>query len=220
MPVGLSRERVRTALAGPAVLPYARPSPRGAARASVVVALDFEPELATWVVVRSSELLDHAGELGFPGGKPHAGESLEAAALRELEEEVGVAAADVEVLGGLTPIPVITGKFMITPFVAALGAGARPSLASGELVELIRAPLGGYLDGSAETHGYVVDFRGRPFVMPHFRFGERVLFGASALILHELLLRLARELGRALAAPVIESECPWGGRYPDEPPRD
>jgi hypothetical protein len=41
-----------------------------------------------------------------------------------------------------------------------------------------------------------------------------VLYGASACILWELLVRLARELDVSLAAPSIESERPWGDRYP------
>lgn len=179
-----------------------------------MVLVRLAPRASLLVVVRAATLADHAGELGFPGGKPLVGEALSRAALRELEEELGIRAADVELVGQLTPIPVVTGKYLITPFVAVMRDGVEPRITTAELVELIEVPVDPFLDGAAPIFGFFTDFRGAPFLLPHFRLGPRVLFGASAVILFELLARLAREVGATLPELTVEHDRPWGTRYP------
>ena len=95
-----------------------RPDARDAA---ILVPLLFAPEgVCTYVLVRASGLRDHAGEVSFPGGKVEPGESIEEAALREAEEEVGLAREDIELLGVLSPTPVVTRRFLLHPRVAAV----------------------------------------------------------------------------------------------------
>jgi hypothetical protein len=48
---------------------------------------------------------------------------------------------------------------------------------------------------------------------PHFALDGCVLYGASAYILYELLIRLADKLGRPLPPPELQTELPWGNRY-------
>lgn len=174
----------------------------------------IDPHPRALVVVRATTLADHAGELGFPGGKPNLGEPLKEAARRELEEELAVAADDLEVLGELTAIPVVTGKYLITPFVGLLSDRADPRIVSPELVEVIDVPLEPLLSGRQRIFGFYTDHRGSPFLLPHFRFGAHVLFGASAVIFFELLARLGREMSLTLPDLVVEHERPWGTRYP------
>jgi 8-oxo-dGTP pyrophosphatase MutT (NUDIX family) len=214
MSLSVTRDLLARALAGPPVFPTPAPWSREHAPASVVVPVRPGEAASVIVVVRSSALADHAGELGFPGGKPHTGETLRAAALRELEEELALPPTAVGVVGELSPIPVVTGKYLITPFVGCLGEGAAPRIASPELAAFLHVPIEPFFDGTASLYGFFTEFRGEPFLLPHFRFDEHVLYGASAVILYELFARLGRELDRALPAPVIEGERPWGSRYP------
>ena len=65
---------------------------------------------------RASKLRNHGGQWALPGGSLESGESVVDAALRELEEEVGVSAASCEVLGLLDDYPTRSG-FVITPVV-------------------------------------------------------------------------------------------------------
>jgi 8-oxo-dGTP pyrophosphatase MutT (NUDIX family) len=97
-------------------LPLTDPVP-----AAVLCAL-FEEDGDTWVVLtrRSSRLRSHTGEVAFPGGRLDATETLEAAALREAEEEVGIDPATVEVIGRLSPLSTMTSRAVITPFVGVL----------------------------------------------------------------------------------------------------
>jgi 8-oxo-dGTP pyrophosphatase MutT (NUDIX family) len=210
----LTRELLVRAVEGPAIFPAPPRFPGVSAAAAVVVPVRIYPQPSALVVVRAATLADHAGELGFPGGKPHVGEPLRAAASRELEEELAVVVDEVDVLGELTPIPVVTGKYLITPFVGLLSQRASPRIASPELAEVIDVPLEPLLSGRQRIFGFYTDHGGVPFLLPHFRLGEHVLFGASAVIFFELVARLARELSMTLPELVVEDERPWGTRYP------
>lgn len=197
--------------------------------AAVVVPVIFAPEPRVLFILRGAKLKDHAGEVGFPGGKPEPGDAdLRETALRELGEEVGLGPESVEWLGHLTPCPVITGRFLIHPFVAAIREDARPFVASPEIDRVLSLPLLPLITGERRFHAVAREYEGERFVAPHFRIeggdvqgglpgqGETsavVLYGASAYIFHELLARLARELGVALAEAIIEDDPPWGDRY-------
>ncbi|NUO48357.1 MAG: CoA pyrophosphatase [Polyangiaceae bacterium] len=177
--------------------------------AAVVVPLSLSSPGApvAFVLVRSAELRDHAGELGFPGGKVERGESLSAAALREVEEEIGVGAADVDLLGELTPVPVVTGRFLLHPFVAAVGS--IPQITSSEHAELHEVPLARWLTDREEIEITEAPWRGLDLMVPHFRIGPHVMYGASAAIFFELLSLLSP---RPLVTKMVD-EKPWGDRY-------
>jgi 8-oxo-dGTP pyrophosphatase MutT (NUDIX family) len=182
--------------------------------AAVVVPLRLEPEPVAVFVLRGSQLRDHGGEVGFPGGKPDPGDlDLTATALRELEEEVGVPASEVEILGELMPTPVITGRYLIHPFVGALRPGAAPRVASPEIARVLTLPLLPILRGEQPIAAVTGEWRGTMIFAPHFALDGCVLYGASAYIFYELLVRLAARLGCTLPPPRIEPIAPWGDRY-------
>lgn len=204
---------VREALTQPS--PFPPPEIRGAPRAAaVIVPIRFEPEPHVLVVFRSDALRDHPGEVAFPGGKlEDEDDDLEAAAVRELEEELDVRHDQLALLGALSAIPVVTGRFLIHPFVAELGPAAVPRIASTEIERIARIPLLPWLTG-ARRHGAVATrWRGQPFLLPHFEVEDRVLYGASACIFFELVVKIASALGVALAEPEVTTELPWAGRY-------
>lgn len=184
--------------------------------AAVIVPMAFAPEPTVFAVLRASTLRDHAGEVGYPGGKPEREDvDLRATALRELREEVGLDAVDV--LGALSPVPVVTGRFLIHPFVAAIGA-ARPTIRATEIAEILPIPVTPYLTGVERFEAVRTAWGGLEFLTPHFHLptqsGARVvLYGASAFVLWELLLRIAAELGTELPAPMVVETRPWGDRY-------
>jgi 8-oxo-dGTP pyrophosphatase MutT (NUDIX family) len=182
--------------------------------AAVIVPIALTPEPHAVVVLRGSELKEHAGEVGFPGGKPDARDAdLAATALRELEEEVGVPRSEIELCGELRPTPVITGRYLIHPFVGVLGAGAAPRVASAEIARVLALPLMPLLDGTAPISAVKGEWNGATIFAPHFALDGCVLYGASAYILYELLARLAAALGRTLPPLRLQDELPWGNRY-------
>jgi 8-oxo-dGTP pyrophosphatase MutT (NUDIX family) len=207
---------LRQCLAGPSPVPplgtlvdasRARP-------AAVVVPVTLAPEPHAVVVLRGADLKDHAGEVCFPGGKPDARDAnLAATALRELEEEVGVPRSEVDLVGELRPMAVITGRYLIHPFVGVLGPGALPRIASAEVARVLTVPLMPLLDGAEPIDAVKGEWFGATVFAPHFPLDGCVMYGASAYIFYELLARLAASLGRTLPPLRLHDELPWGNRY-------
>jgi 8-oxo-dGTP pyrophosphatase MutT (NUDIX family) len=95
--------------------------------AVAVTLLADEHDAACFLLTRRApRLSSHAGQWALPGGRVEPGESATQAALRELVEEVGLAAGDEQVLGLLDDYPTRSG-YVITPVV--VWAGGRPDLA-------------------------------------------------------------------------------------------
>jgi 8-oxo-dGTP pyrophosphatase MutT (NUDIX family) len=165
-------------------------------------------------VLRAGTMREHAGEVAFPGGKTEPTDvDLRATALRELAEEVDLGEDDVEVVGTLGAVPVITGRFLIHPFVAEVRAGRQARVASSEIARVLPLPIADWLVRGREILAVQSQWRGHTFVTPHFELDGCVLYGASAYVFYELLGKIAAELGLELPAPKLVAEQPWGSRY-------
>ncbi|MFL6262762.1 MAG: NUDIX hydrolase [Thermoanaerobaculia bacterium] len=97
---------------------------RRPAAVAVVVVPDGEGQAAVVLTLRASGLRRHGGQWALPGGRLDPGETSETAALRELEEEVGLNAPAGHLLGRLDDYPTRSG-FVITP-VVLWGSEAAP----------------------------------------------------------------------------------------------
>jgi 8-oxo-dGTP pyrophosphatase MutT (NUDIX family) len=140
---------------------------------------------------RNEGLRHHGGQISFPGGRIEAGDADPvAAALREAQEEIGLAAAQARPLGYLDPFTTITG-FHVYPVVAAIDAGfvARPD--PGEVDEVFEVPLA-FLLAPENARRVELDFRGARRSVLEFRFGEWRVWGATAAMLVNLRERLER----------------------------
>ncbi len=114
----------------------------GLRRAAVAIVLTGRPDgqAAILLTLRPPRMGRHAGQYALPGGKVDTGETLEEAALRELEEELGLTLGPGAVLGQLDDYPTRSG-FRVSPFV--VWAGARPVLtpAPDEVAQVFRIPF-------------------------------------------------------------------------------
>ena len=104
-------------------------SPQARAAVAVTIVLGDGGEPSVPIFQRTARMRRHAGQMALPGGRVHADEQVEDAALRELAEELGLEAPRAAVLGLLDDFDTVSG-FTITPVVVWSGAGAdglRPS---------------------------------------------------------------------------------------------
>lgn len=90
-------------------------------------------------------LAKHAGQISFPGGKLDLGETALQAALRETEEETGLAREFVSPLGYLDGYLTVTGYF-VTPVVALVREGFSLAPQAGEVDEIFEVPLSFVMD--------------------------------------------------------------------------
>lgn len=134
---------------------------------------------------RTSHLHDHAGQISFPGGgiERH-DETPVAAALREAEEEVGLGARAIEVLGSLPRYATATG-YLVTPVVGMVTPGFSLSIDAFEVEEVFEPPLAFLMD-PAHHERRLVDFAGmrRTFYAMPYEAGRRYfIWGATAAML-------------------------------------
>ncbi|HKW91267.1 MAG TPA: CoA pyrophosphatase [Methylomirabilota bacterium] len=112
---------------------------RRAAVAQVLLS-DDEGRACFLITRRAATLRKHTGQWALPGGRVDAGESAEAAALRELHEEVGLALDPVAVLGSLDDYGTRSG-FIITPVVVWAGSVGELTPNPAEVAKVFRVPL-------------------------------------------------------------------------------
>ena len=109
---------------------------------------------------RTDHLRDHAGQISFPGGRAedHDADAI-ATALRETEEEVGLARSHIDVIGTLPHYTTITG-YQVTPVVALVQPGFTLTLDAFEVAESFEVPLQ-FLMTPAHHRRHVFDAEGQ-----------------------------------------------------------
>jgi 8-oxo-dGTP pyrophosphatase MutT (NUDIX family) len=161
----------------------------GGIDAAVLIPIFGHPEQPGLVLTeRRADLRRHAGEISFPGGRQDdPTEDLITTALREAEEEIGLAPADVEVIGALPPVGTFVTGYKVHPFVGLIpeGLSFRPSPSEVAAILLFRLDE---LRAGFEMRRLVR--RGIPIRTPTYAVGEHLIWGATGRIVGELLERL------------------------------
>jgi 8-oxo-dGTP pyrophosphatase MutT (NUDIX family) len=163
----------------------------GRTEAAVLVPLFGWPQRPGLVFTeRRADLRRHAGEISFPGGRrDHAGEALLATALREAEEEIGLTADEVDVLGALPPIGTFVTNYKVHPFVGLIAERLELRPNPAEVETVLEFELDELREGFAMRR---LVRRGVPIRTPTYVVDEHLIWGATARILGELLQRLSR----------------------------
>lgn len=129
----------------------------------------------------------HGGQVAFPGGQVEPDdETLTRTALRETQEEIGIKAIDVQVLGELTRVFIPPSNFWVTPFVGFLPY--RPDFFPDkrEVDEVIEVPLSKLLN-NLQIEQRTVNVRKYRLKTYGFSVGDNWIWGATALMIYEFL---------------------------------
>ncbi len=182
------RDELRARIAAPG--PGGDPVADHETESAVLVPLFLDDdELHAVFTKRREDLRRHPGEISFPGGRrDHGDASLEATALREAEEEIGLPAAAVELLGTLAPVRTFVTGYVIFPHVGLIEPGHPWMPSPHEVALVMELPLRALREGYALRP---MTRRGFTFETDTYVVGEHLIWGATARILGELLERVA-----------------------------
>ena len=138
-------------------------------------------------IQRTERVKYHKGQISFPGGAYEKKDGLILnTALREAEEEIGLARKDVRVLGQLDDVLTATSNYIISPFVGLILYPYDFHPDKWETEELLEVPIADLQDKACFSEG-VTEYNGVEVETYFYRFGERSIWGATAKILKQFL---------------------------------
>jgi len=164
-------------------------SNRALTPAAVLIPIIEREPLSVLFTQRASHLARHAGQVSFPGGRLHGDDhDAVAAALRETEEEVGLARSFVEICGELDRYETGTG-FAIQPFVGLVKPGFDLKVDASEVAEAFEVPLSFLMDPT-NHEPRTAKWQGRERQFYAMTYNGHYIWGATAGILINLHERL------------------------------
>jgi 8-oxo-dGTP pyrophosphatase MutT (NUDIX family) len=159
-----------------------RPGSEEDLREAGVLVLLFprDGELYLVLTKRTDHLVEHAGQISFPGGarEEEDGDLVETA-LREAAEEIGVATEEVHVIGELAPVYIYVSNFKVIPVVGLVKEPVEWIPDPFEVAEVLEVPVRTFLDEEA-VEEEEREFRFGTKIVPYFRYEEHKIWGATA----------------------------------------
>ena len=154
--------------------------------AAVLVPITRSDEPEVVLTLRASGLSTHGGEVAFPGGRrdPEDADLVETA-LREAEEEIGLPPGLVEIIGPLSTL-VSRHGIQVTPYVGLVPDFVEYRPNDGEIAAVFAVPLAFFRDAPRETT-HRIDYLGRSWYVPSYRYDEFKIWGLTAIMLVELV---------------------------------
>lgn len=161
------------------------------ARKSAVMILMYNEANRTKVIFirRSFYVGIHAGQIAFPGGRFEIEDiTLENTALREIEEEIGIKSNEINVLGRLSDIFVPASNFIISVFIGFLQQKPNYSPDHREVAEIIEIDLSEFFEHDViREKVFLVPSATQSIMAPYYKVGNIELWGASAMVMSELI---------------------------------
>jgi 8-oxo-dGTP pyrophosphatase MutT (NUDIX family) len=159
------------------------------AAAVLIPVIAHAGELTVLFTQRTQHLKSHSGQVSFPGGRAEPGDaSVEFTALREAQEEIGLAPERVEILGRLPEYHTRTG-FRVTPVIGLIQPPLELALDAREVESVFEVPLSFLLD-PANRERRTREFQGMTTGFYVFEYEGHMIWGATAgmlVNLHKML---------------------------------
>jgi 8-oxo-dGTP pyrophosphatase MutT (NUDIX family) len=169
--------------------PVPPPNVRKAAVLVLFHRIDQADHWKTLLIQRTPNQNDpHSGQVSFPGGRIETDDdTIENAALREAWEEVGLSPERVTVLGRLSDMYIPFSNYLVHPVVGVAQGVDSWALQPGEVESILTAPLAYFYQSESRASRTVYVGNGmRINNIPCFVYEDRVVWGATAMILQEL----------------------------------
>lgn len=157
------------------------------ARASAVLVPLLNTEHGASIILtrRADHLKNHRGEVSFPGGRVEESESLEEAAVREAEEEIGLNPSLVHVIGQLDPHATFVSNSLIIPIVAMVDDSAQLVANESEVSRILTVPLTELAHENCYDNEWWMTPRGE-LNIHFFYLDDETIWGATGRILRQL----------------------------------
>jgi len=156
-------------------------------KAGVLILLYPENGIIHLVFIqRTATVSHHQNQISFPGGQKNDDENIIEAALREAREELRIWPENLRILGQLTPLYVQPSNYCLYPVVAITENRPDFEPCPQEVAEIIVVPLDHLLDRKNVCFE-IWSLRGRQTLVPFFDYDRHKIWGATAMILAELL---------------------------------
>lgn len=164
------------------------PTPDAKKNAVMIIIFPKQGKLNVVLTLRSMNLSSHKGQISFPGGRIDKGESSLECAIRETEEEIGLALKKNQIIGKLSDLFVEPSNSLITPYIAYLDELPKLRPNPDEVEEIFFTPLDFLID-EANIKIEKTKFKLDDVDIPFWDVKKRSkLWGATAMILSEFII--------------------------------
>lgn len=129
----------------------------------------------------------HGGQMAFPGGRAELKDkNIQQTALREAQEEIGIKASDVKILGNLTELYIVPSNLLCQPVLGYINYKPDFYPDAREVADIMEIPLSVFTNPET-VQTRMVETRGYKFETPGFIVDEQIVWGATAMMIAELI---------------------------------
>lgn len=139
------------------------------------------------LIVRNSYEGVHSAQIAFPGGKfEPEDQTYEITALRETHEEIGIHPNSIEILRSFTHLYIQPSNFLVYPFLGICKEEVLFIPDKNEVTEIIELPISVFLGEDVVVSVSISTSYANNIIVPAFKIGEHIVWGATAMMLSEL----------------------------------